>query len=205
MKIPHQKGFTLLEILMVVLVLGILVAMALPQYRKAKLRAQNAAALAAVHKTAQQLYSYFLASSEDRAGFLNKKTGELEEWLDKDVGSDNASAVYICNEERTLCKIVAEARSLDENMSLSFFCEVDSQGISDVYLQTTVWDKECLAHPNCWMEDGQKVCAMCGPKLSTRDYVQASCAAVGGREVDNKCVVNGGSFKTPPRAGFFMV
>lgn len=190
MKTHHKNGFTLLEILMVVLVLGILVAMAIPQYRKAKLCAQNAAALAAVHKTAQQLHSYFLASSEDRAGFLNKKTGELEEWLDKDVGRDNASAVYICNEERTLCKIAAEAHSLDEGMSLSFLCEVDSQGISDVYLETTVWDKECLAHPDCWTEDGQKVCAMCGPKLSTRDYVQASCDAVGGREAGNKCIVD---------------
>ncbi len=56
----NKKAFTLIELLVVVLIIGILAAVALPQYNKAVKKAQGAEALAAMDAVEKALTVYFL-------------------------------------------------------------------------------------------------------------------------------------------------
>ena len=60
----ESKAFTLIELLVVVLIIGILAAVALPQYQKAVERSKSAQALSLIKATAQAIESYRLASGD---------------------------------------------------------------------------------------------------------------------------------------------
>ena len=60
----ESKAFTLIELLVVVLIIGILAAVALPQYQKAVERSKSAQALSLIKATAQAIEGYRLASGD---------------------------------------------------------------------------------------------------------------------------------------------
>jgi prepilin-type N-terminal cleavage/methylation domain-containing protein len=55
----NQKGFTLVELMIVVAIIGILAAIAIPQFSKYRARAQNSAALADVTNLRTDMEGYF--------------------------------------------------------------------------------------------------------------------------------------------------
>ena len=59
-----KKGFTLLELLVVVLIIGILAAVALPQYQKSVQRSRNAQLKAVLNALYQAEKNYFLANGQ---------------------------------------------------------------------------------------------------------------------------------------------
>ncbi|MBR2082687.1 MAG: prepilin-type N-terminal cleavage/methylation domain-containing protein [Elusimicrobiaceae bacterium] len=59
---PNHQAFTLIELLVVVLIIGILAAVALPQYQKAVVKSRIATVLPIGKALAQAQYAYFIAN-----------------------------------------------------------------------------------------------------------------------------------------------
>ncbi|MBQ2312797.1 MAG: prepilin-type N-terminal cleavage/methylation domain-containing protein, partial [Elusimicrobiaceae bacterium] len=92
----NKKGFTLLELLVVVLIIGILAAIAMPQYRRAVLKSRLSAGIPLTESLFQAEQAYYLAHDEfskdiDALDFEVPKDDSCEKWLDED-GSG-----YSCN------------------------------------------------------------------------------------------------------------
>ena len=64
-----EKGFTPIELLVVVLIIGILSAVALPQYTKAVEKSRAAQALAVLNSLAQAQQSYYMANGQYASRF----------------------------------------------------------------------------------------------------------------------------------------
>ncbi len=82
----NKKAFTLLELLVVVLIIGILAAIALPQYRKAVAKAELAQLINAVKAISNAQEIYFLANNSYANNLQN---------LDVEVEQSNIHCVTI--------------------------------------------------------------------------------------------------------------
>ena len=65
----NNKAFTLIELLVVVLIIGILTAIAVPQYQKAVLKSRFAQAKTLVESVVRAQETYFLANGQYAANF----------------------------------------------------------------------------------------------------------------------------------------
>lgn len=101
-----NAGFTLLELLVVVLIVGILAAVALPQYRKAVTKAKNREAVIALRAIGQAIEMYDLANGplpeeySNDFSMLGVQIPPSKDWM----------YVYHCFDEFKSCAVSAWRR-----------------------------------------------------------------------------------------------
>ena len=118
------QGFTLLELLVVVLIIGILAAVALPQYRKAVAKAELAQIVMATKSVKSAMERFYLAQDK-----YPNNINSLDITLDSNITCGmESSSVFCHNEKFALWKtengiLECAAKTQDENSALAYACK----------------------------------------------------------------------------------
>src|SRR4051794_27750720 len=91
MKSKQQAGFSLIELLIVVVVIGIVAAMAVPAYQRGKAAAENGAVIGTMRTIAQTQVSFF--SQNNRFGRLI----ELNNMTGRSIGTPSGGSDLLRN------------------------------------------------------------------------------------------------------------
>ncbi len=95
----NKKGFTLIEILVVVLIIGILAAIALPQYRKSVEKAKAAEAVIILKYMRERMHEFELANGIGAYSEIYSRMPITNEKLGIELPSDWNCVIYPDSEE----------------------------------------------------------------------------------------------------------
>ena len=160
----YKKGFTLGELLVVVLIIGILAAVALPQYKKAVFRARLIQGLPAAKHIAEEAEVFYLAN-----GYFPT----LDELGIKEIRNDQYG-VYCANhgyrppEDPSDCGIVAVGGyhpEVGQIVTLMFAPQPDK-----------VFEEDSPLRPY------NRLCVI-DPYVKTRPFAEAVCRSFGGKSL----------------------
>ena len=123
LNLKKYKGFTLIEMMVVVLIIGILAAIALPQYRNAVRKARVAEAKITLRALIDATDRYFLATQERPSSFDDLDISVQTDTQDWTFEYDD----YDCG-ENGLCGCILRAYSKRENDYYLEFASVNYNG-----------------------------------------------------------------------------
>ena len=89
-----QQGFTLIELLIVVAIIGILAAIAIPQYSQYRTNAQNSAAESELRNMQTALEGHYATESQYPNNFSNLDTFESSSEVNVDYSSGSSNNEY---------------------------------------------------------------------------------------------------------------
>ncbi len=155
----YPSGFTLIEMLVVVLIIGILAGIALPQYQMAVTKAKVASILPIMRRWYDALQEYKL----QHGSYLT----EDETWPDADTLGVNWPSDWECyNDEQTECHNDYWNCFANEEMG-KVYCNHDGIFVILMYPPENEWGEELIGKRTCFVEvdEGHKVCKALGGKL----------------------------------------
>ena len=145
-----NKAFTLIEMLIVVLIIGILAAIAVPQYQKAVLKADLHKGISLVESLYQAQQSYYLAN-----GHYTNNLNDLDISLPQDCGENDRTSGYrhICDFGRIYSDNGNQIYFLLPDQSISYIRRMEDSGqikvsggaTSKIILKS---GRYCFARPN---------------------------------------------------------
>ncbi len=149
MKLSNKRGFTLIEVLVVVLIIGILAAVALPQYQAAVVKARVGPMLSLAASIAATQEVYYLANGSYTDNFLQ---------LDMDMPQEcslieNSAAKYTCGKYFTL------GIDMEGSVNLNY-CPDHNTSWNEC---GTYWDFHIpfrLQHYTNQSQQGKRICAV---------------------------------------------
>ncbi len=145
----NKKGFTLLELLVVVLIIGILAAIALPQYKMATLKAKYARAKQTASDIKKAYELYYTIHNEFPTTFSQ---------LDFAHNFDDSTRMttqngYHCKINPTYNQFYCAINEYDENQLLRYFVSYNSAGFYASCRTTT--DTSDIYNKICQQETGK--------------------------------------------------
>ncbi len=159
MKNRNKQAFTLIELLVVVLIIGILAAVAMPQYQKAveKARATKLVTVVNTYKKAIDLYLLQNGYPDSMVHFANN-LGEKDAELDVDLSAGELS------------KIMEYYRGNSDGWGMwcdEDRCEINIAGEKlDLYIEKYATDSQwkiddCFGHEG-YEQEGEQICKLLG-------------------------------------------
>lgn len=123
MKMNNQKGFTLIELMIVIAIVGILAAVALPAYQDYTIRAKLAEPMAALSEAKSSMAEYFVAMGKLPA---NATAAGIR----TSIGTTLTSSMAVSSDGTLTVTLTGDASlgdAADEDFSLSLISSSDGQ------------------------------------------------------------------------------
>ena len=151
----NNKGFTLLELLVVVLIIGILAAIALPQYKKAVIKSRFAKVKSNVHTLVSAIERYYLIHNAYPVGLAV---------LDVEVKNKDDEYYYT----NTIGDVGGEIRNKYGKSMLNYYIALDENNSSDDIRANTYY---CIAYDNAYFgKDGNLLNQICQTDTGKKEY-----------------------------------
>ena len=134
----REAGFSLVELLLVVVIIGIIAAMALPAYQKGRWAAENGAAFGTMRTIASTQVSFY--TQRQRFGRLKELNAQLGNGLGTEVGDSLVRGNYVFTmtpmrpDDQELATEYSITARRDVTGDIIYQYEVDQRGrITQVY------------------------------------------------------------------------